>query len=190
MNLTMSERADGCSFRHSKERVGAIEIHPVEALRHDTVEIALRPSEDELLPLGIPELDGIVPRPPAVLFVQPGRFMRGIVPLLVPVGAIAFRLADRQIGEQDAGAAVRAPAHARHFVGLELTLEGPIGGNLAVDHQQIVRRGGNSRNVERAEPVPPVFDHGHALPERGHCARRLRQLNLSDCAWWRGDCTR
>src|SRR3974390_3386581 len=131
-----------------EERIGAVEIDAVEALRHDAVEMALGLAVDEPLPVALPELDREISLPPAVVPVEPGGLSGRVVPLFLPVGPVALGFADGKVSEQYARATVGARAHARPLRGQELALEAVSVGDLAVDHHEVVGCGGNARDVE------------------------------------------
>ena len=147
------------------EHVALVEVDAVEALALHPVEVAVAGAAHQPLPAGLPEADRVVLRPVRVLAQQPVRL--AALPRRLPVGPIAFRLADRDVGQHDPAAAVGLALEALDLGRLEAGLLGAVLG--VVDHEQVERRGRGAGNIEVLQLVAPAR---HLAQGRPSCVRR------------------
>ena len=141
----------GSSALVELERIDDVEVHAVESGVEDAVQIGVWAAEDEALPSRIPVANLVVSRPFGIFDVEPGRRAAG--PILSPVEAVVFGLADAHVRQHDPAGAIEVPLHHVQRGWRERRLGASVG--RVVDDRQIEAGRGDGPGVDPIELVHP-----------------------------------
>ena len=155
----------GVAFFHGHVDVliNAVEVNAVEPGFDNALEVTILAPEDDLLPAFLPVAHAVVSRPFRVFAAEPaGReHAEEPAPVPFPIVPVRLRFPDREIGKRDAPPAVGLDPDPVDL------FRRPRQRGLAVarivDHQHVVRCGGQRVGIELLQLIAPTLGRGQQV---------------------------